>query len=160
MIAAIKHFAANNQELNRTSSNSIISERALREIYLKGFEICIKESAPLSVMSSYNLINGVHTSESYELITDILRHEFGFDGFVMTDWVIDGGMIPKDAKYGSPNPALVAAAGNDVFMPGSKKDFKDLCKGYESGLVSRKQLEINATRLVCMYTKTENSKVI
>ena len=149
----IKHFAANNQELNRTSSNSIISERALREIYLKGFEICIKESAPLSVMSSYNLINGVHTSESYELITDILRHEFGFDGFVMTDWVIDGGMIPKDAKYGSPNPALVAAAGNDVFMPGSKKDFKDLCKGYESGLVSRKQLEINASRLVCMYTK-------
>ncbi len=147
----IKHFAANNQEFNRTSNNSAVSERAMREIYLKGFEICVREAAPVSVMSSYNLINEVHTAERRDLIEDILRCEFGFKGFVMTDWVINGGMIPKDAKFQSPHPAKVAAAGNDVFMPGSGKDFELLVKGYQEGLVTRKQLEINVSRMLhCM----------
>ena len=144
----IKHFAANNQEFNRTSSNSIVSERALREIYLKGFEICIKEADPYTVMSSYNLINGVHTSENYGLLTNILRHEFGFKGFVMTDWVINGGMIPKNAKYRSPDQASVISSGNDVYMPGSKADYKKLVKGFKEGRVSEKSLKIAATRVL------------
>lgn len=85
------------------------------------------------------------------MLEDILRCEFGFQGFVMTDWVINGGMIPKDAKFQGPHPAKAAAAGNDVFMPGSKADFDLLVKGYQEGLVTREQLEINATRILhCM----------
>lgn len=143
----IKHFAANNQEYNRTSSNSIVSERAMREIYLRGFEICVKEAAPKAIMSSYNLINGKHTSMRKDLLGDILRSEFGFEGIIMTDWIISGGMIPKDAKHKSPHPADIAAAGGDLYMPGSKADYKKLKEGYRAGLVSREQLEINATRL-------------
>ena len=144
----VKHFAANNQEFNRTSSNSVVSERAMREIYLKGFEICIKESAPRALMTSYNLINGIHASENKGLLADILRCEFGYDGLVMTDWVIDGGMIPKDARYGSPDPAGVAAAGGDVYMPGHLDDFNNLKDGFEKGRVSVQQLKINATRII------------
>jgi len=143
----IKHFAANNQELNRTSSNSCVSERAMREIYLRGFQICIKESNPLSIMSSYSLINGVHTSEHPGLLADILRCEWGFDNLLMTDWVINGGMIPPEAKHKSPTTWGVAKAGGDIFMPGSQNDYDQLAEGFAQGKVSRKQLEINATRI-------------
>lgn len=144
----IKHFAANNQEFNRTSSNSQVSQRAMREIYLKGFEICVRESAPKAVMTSYNLVNGQHTSTRRDLIEDILRCEFGFDGLVMTDWVIQGGMIPKDAKYPGPKAWEVALAGGDLFMPGSKEDCANVLTALQAGKLPRKQLEINATRIL------------
>jgi len=152
----IKHFAANNQEFNRTSSNSFVSERAMRDIYLKGFEICVKNAKPLSVMTSYNLINGVHTSEHPGLLNDILRCEWGFDRMIMTDWVINGGCIPKDAKHQSPTTWGVAKAGGDVFMPGSQNDFKQLVDGFEAGKVTRHQLEMNITRIRRLALETNN----
>ncbi len=143
----IKHFAANNQETNRYGNSSWVSERALREIYLRGFGICIRDSKPLALMTSYNLINGVHTSEHQGLCIDLLRREYGFDGLVMTDWVVATGFLGKDSKYASPDPAKVAAAGCSLFMPGSKGDYARLLKGLSSGTVSRKQLQVNGTYL-------------
>jgi len=140
----IKHFAANNQETNRYASNSIVSERALREIYLKGFGICVRESDPMSLMTSYNLLNGVHTSESRAL-TEILRSEYGFDGLIMTDWVIGGNLLlAKGSKYGTPDAARVAAAGCSLFMPGGKKDYRQIIAGLKDGTVTERQLRENA----------------
>nr|MBO6295421.1 glycoside hydrolase family 3 protein [Schwartzia sp. (in: firmicutes)] len=121
----IKHFAMNNQEDNRSHVNAHCSERAIREIYLKGFEIAVKTSAPLSLMTSYNLLNGLHTANNYELLTSVLRDEWGFDGLVMTDWGTTGGgdMNPAvDNKYGFSNAAGCIKAGNDLVMPGSQED--------------------------------------
>jgi beta-glucosidase len=142
----LKHFAANNQETNRYNSNSQVSERAMREIYLRGFEIAVREGRPLALMTSYNLINGIHTSERRDLIEDILRAEFGFRGIVMTDWIVSV-MTGKKNKYAAPDPAKIAAAGNDLTMPGSQKDLDAMLKGLQGGIVSRSQLEINATRI-------------
>lgn len=146
----IKHFAANNQETNRYGNNSLVSERAMREIYLKGFEICIRESQPCALMTSYNLLNGRHTSCSKELNEDILRSEFGFEGIVMTDWLIEGGTVPRKGKYPAPDPALVAAAGNDLFMPGSKRDYQRTLAGLAEGRVTREDLLKDASRLIRM----------
>lgn len=107
---ALKHFACNNQEIDRITSDSRVSERALREIYLKGFEICVREAQPLTVMSSYNCINGTHTSSRYDLLTDVLRGEWGFKGFVMTDW---------DSQSEKPYDFH---AGNDIIMGGYSTD--------------------------------------
>ncbi len=148
----IKHFAANNQETNRYGSNSIVSERAMREIYLKGFEIAVKESQPHALMTSYNLLNGVHTSERSDLIGDILRAEFGFRGIVMTDWIV-GALNAGKKKYPVPNAAKIAAAGGDLVMPGSREDLKEMQAGLRSGLVTRQQLMINATRVFRMAGK-------
>ena len=150
----IKHFAANNQETNRYSSNSQVSERAMREIYLKGFEIAVRESQPHALMTSYNLLNGTHTSERRDLLEDILRAEFGYKGIVMTDWVI-AMLASKENKYPWPNAARIAAAGNDLTMPGSPADFRAMRKGLKDGTVSREQLEINATRVFRMAKKLE-----
>lgn len=140
----LKHYCANNQETNRYANNSVVSERALREIYLKGFGICIKEADPAALMSSYNLVNGVHTSEAHDLITDVLRSEFGFDGIIMTDWVVATDILTNNAKYPAPDAALVAASGHSLFMPGGKKDYQQILEGLKSGKVTRKQLMINA----------------
>ncbi len=151
----IKHYAANNQETNRYANNSQVSERALREIYLKGFEICVKESQPCAVMTSYNLLNGTHTSEHRGLTEDILRSEYGFAGIVMTDWVTGGGFLTKNAKYPAPDAAKVAAAGGNLFMPGCKKDYEQVLTGLKNGAVTRKQLEISATKVYRLAKQIE-----
>lgn len=126
----IKHFACNNQEDNRTHTNAHVSERALREIYLKGFEIAVKESQPKAIMTSYNLLNGTHTANHYSLITSVARQEWGFAGLVMTDWGTTGRMemLPPDdgLKYGSSSAAGCIKAGNDLIMPGSQGDVDEI----------------------------------
>lgn len=143
----IKHYAANNQERNRTQNNSMMSERTLREIYLKGFEICVKRSQPKAVMTSYNLLNGTHTSESKGLIRDALRCEFGYRGLVMTDWVIHGYSTEKNCKYPAAHAPNVIMAGGDLFMPGTKSDYEEVRAAYEEGTVTKEQLQINAARI-------------
>lgn len=138
--ATIKHFACNNAEEQRTHSNSIIHERALREIYLRGFEICVRESDPASVMTSYNLVNGTYTPNSYDLCTAVLRCEWGFDGVVMTDWFSTG------STQGKASAAI--AAGNDLIMPGSGGDKKSIRRGLRNGEVTLKALRTAAGNVI------------
>jgi beta-glucosidase-like glycosyl hydrolase len=120
----IKHFALNNQEDNRNFVNSIASERTIREIYLKGFEIAIRQSAPLALMTSYNLLNGTHTANCRDLLTAIVRDEWGYQGLIMTDWGTTG--TDTLHKYGCSNAAGCIAAGNDLTMPGSPNDVAEI----------------------------------
>ncbi|KAG4105832.1 beta-glucosidase [Neocallimastix lanati (nom. inval.)] len=149
----IKHYAANNQETNRYLNSSNVSERALREIYLKGFEIAVRESQPKAVMTSYNLINGVHTNESKELTNDILRNEFGFEGIVMTDWIVGLG---GSTKYSGPTPYNVIKATGDIYMPGSKADYEAVLKALEEGILSIEELEMSASRIYNLSKKIFN----
>lgn len=146
----IKHFAANNQEFNRTQNSSQASERVLREIYLKGFEIAVKKSQPKAVMTSYNLINGLHTAEHRGLIMDILRCEFGYEGIVMTDWTIAEYARKDNCKYPISTAERVAMAGGDLFMPGGAGDYKNILKALKDGIVSKRQLQENASRTARM----------
>ncbi|MBQ3277314.1 MAG: glycoside hydrolase family 3 C-terminal domain-containing protein [Oscillospiraceae bacterium] len=141
----VKHFAANNQETDRYYSSSQVSERALREIYLRGFEICIREAAPAALMTSYNLLNGQHTSESRSLTESVLRCEFGYEGLVMTDWLTAAVQSPGKHRHGSPRPWRIAMAGGELVMPGTRKDWRDIVDAVREGRLSREQLEINAS---------------
>lgn len=152
--ATVKHFLCNNQETDRTFSSSNLSERTLRELYLKGFEICIRESHPDCVMSSYNLVNGVHTAESRAFLTDVLRKEWGFKGLVMTDWLSTGGMGTGE-KYGPATPRGCIAAGNDLIMPGRREDFEDIMAALNEGALSRCDLLISASRVAALAKKKE-----
>ena len=143
----VKHYAANNQETNRYNNSSHVSERAMREIYLKGFGICVRNSSPKALMTSYNLLNGVHTSEHPGLIGNILRDEFGYRGIVMTDWIV-AAMMKINATYPGPKASGIAAAGGDLVMPGSIGDYKELLSGLRHGRIGRKQLEMNASRIL------------
>ena len=153
----IKHFAANNQETNRYNNNSIVSERALREIYLKGFEICVRLAQPKALMTSYNLLNGKHTSEHRELLEDVLRCEF--DGIVMTDWVTSSDILSADAKYPAPEAYKVALAGNDLFMPGSQQEIDNLTAALKNGHITREELIKNATRICRMAVELAGASV-
>ena len=146
----IKHYAANNQELNRTQNNSQVSERALREIYLKGFGIAIRKSQPKAVMTSYNLINGVHTAEHKGMINDVLKSEFGYEGIVMTDWTIANYATEKGCIHPVAKAPNVIMAGGDLFMPGSKSDYDDVVAAMKEGKVTREQMQMNASRTARM----------
>ena len=128
----IKHLACNNQETNRLNSNSRVSPRALRDLYLRAFEICVRQARPAAVLPSSNLTNGVHTSESAQLLEVILRREWGFDELVMTDWVVDG-MTHSDMKHPRATAAATIKAGNELFMPGGETDREDLLAALERG---------------------------
>ncbi|OUM56583.1 glycoside hydrolase family 3 protein [Piromyces sp. E2] len=148
----IKHFAANGQETNRYGSNSHVSERALREIYLRGFEMCIRDASPRAIMTSFNLINGVHTNQSKELTTDILRTEFGFNGLVMTDWIV---FSDKNNKYAQETSDGVIEAGGDLFMPGSQKDYENVLKALENKTLTREELELSASNIYRLAMEIE-----
>ncbi|MDU0348004.1 beta-glucosidase [Actinomyces sp. MRS3W] len=149
----IKHFAFNNQETNRLNSNSHVSQRAARELYLRSFEIVVREAQPHALMTSYNLINGVHTSESPELLEAILREEWGFKGLVMTDWVVYG-MTRTDLKYPRATAPATIKAGNELFMPGCEEDRQGILAALrgENELVTltREELAKQAARVVRM----------
>lgn len=145
----IKHFACNNQEYNRFGSNSIVSERSLREIYLKGFELCIKQSAPKCIMSSYNLLNGTHTANHYDLLTAVLRKEWGFGGVVMTDWGTTSDRLNL-GTYGASDAALCIKNGNDWIMPGSQPDCDRIAQALENKEISREDLETCAARILAL----------
>lgn len=122
----LKHYAANNHEDNRMFTNVHVSERALREIYLKGFEIAVKESRPLAIMTSYNLLNGTHTANYAELIQSAARDEWGFDGLVMSDWYTSIDLTGETHKYPISSSPLCIKAGNDLQMPGSQQNVDDI----------------------------------
>lgn len=143
----IKHFALNNQEDNRNHNNAHCTERALREIFLRGFEIAVKESEPLALMTSYNLVNGIHAANHKELITGILRNEWGFKGLVMTDW---GTTDPSEGfKYGSSDPVQCIKAGNDLIMPGSQRDVDAIVNAVGKGL-ALSELQACAKRVLAL----------
>lgn len=142
----IKHFCCNNQETDRTFSSSNMSERTLREIYLKGFEVCIREAAPKALMTSYNLLNGIHTANSEDVLLRVLREEWEYDGLVMTDWLATGGM-GTGAKYGPATSCGCIAAQNDLIMPGREEDREDIVQALKNGELTRGQLEICADRI-------------
>ena len=153
----VKHYACNNQETNRYFSNSIVSERALREIYLKGFEICVKTSQPHFLMTSYNLINGEHACSLKDIQTTTLRDEWGFKGVVMTDWLVTGGMGPKGEKWPCASAAGCVKAGNDIVMPGIPSDKADIMSALKDPAhpyaLTRAQLQLSAKRVLEMIRK-------
>lgn len=132
----IKHFACNNQEDNRMGSDSILSERALREIYLKGFEIAVKDAQPMSIMTSYNLINGVHAANCYDTCTKAARDEWGFAGAIMTDWTTTNVQI-----QGECTAAGCMRAGNDMVMPGLPEDHENIKKELAEGTLTMAELK-------------------
>ena len=137
----IKHFACNNQEDNRMGVDVKISERTLREIYLRGFEIAVKEGQPTAIMSSYNLVNGVHAANSKDLCTRIARTEWGFDGVIMSDW---NTTVPEDGSVAW----KCAAAGNDIIMPGNAEDAESIRNAYRNGDLTEEEIRSCAGRIL------------
>ena len=139
---SVKHFAANNQEVNRMENDSRVSQRALRELYLKGFEIAVKEADPWTVMSSYNKLNGEYTQQSHSLLTTVLRDEWGFDGIVMTDWGTKEGTVKA------------VNAGNDLMEPGMQVEIDRIIAAVNAGEISQEQLDKNVRNMLTYIVKT------
>lgn len=139
---SIKHFMANSQETNRTGVNSIIETRAIRELYLKGFEIAVKESDPWTVMTSYNYVNDVYTSENKELLEDVLRGDWGYKGTVMTDW------------FGGKDAVAQMHAGNDMLQPGKPMQYKQIVDGVNNGTLNVADLDRNVKRILELIVRT------
>ena len=139
---SVKHYAVNNQETNRNEDNARVSERALREIYLKNFEIAIKESAPWTVMSSYNQLNGEYTQQKKDLLTTILRDEWGFKGIVMTDWGNKAGTVKS------------AWSGNDLMEPGNQNEIDRIVAGVQDGSLSIEDVDRNVRHMLEYVVKT------
>lgn len=143
---SIKHFAANSQETNRTGNDARMSQRALREIYLKGFEIVLKEANPWTLMTSYNKINGTYASESYSLLNEILRNEWGFKGMVMTDW------------FGGKNAPAQVHAGNDLLMPGRKEQSDAIIEAVKNGTLNVADIDANVKRILSLILNSPRFK--
>lgn len=143
----IKHFACNNQENNRMGVDAIVSERALREIYLRGFEIAIKESQPMCIMTSYNEINGVHSANNADICTEAARREWHFQGVIMTDWA-------TTLAYGGADAAGCITAGNDLIMPGTPSDRERLEQAYAGGQLSEADIRSCAERVLNIVLRT------
>ena len=143
---SVKHYAANNQEINRNENNARISQRALRELYLKNFEIAIREAKPWTVMSSYNKLNGSYTQQSHDLLTGLLRDEWGYDGVVMTDW---------GNKAGTVN---AVQAGNDLMEPGADSESQRIVEAVNNGTLDIADLDRNVKRLLEYIVKTPHFK--
>jgi len=143
----IKHFACNNQEDNRMGSNSVVSQRVLREIYLRSFEIAVKEAQPMAIMTSYNLINGLHTANSHDLCTVLARDEWDFQGIIMTDWC-------TTFPHGGSASWKCIAAGNDLIMPGFPGDVESIRGALADGTLSREDLKDCVRRLLTVIFQT------
>ena len=149
---SLKHFCCNNTEDNRNGISSNVSERARREIYLKGFEIAVKKSHPKTVMSSYNMVNHIYTANRHDLLTDILRSEWGFEGLVMTDW---GSTNEKAGR-----PEKTAPSGNDLIMPGSDYDRECILKAIKSGEMTPEVVRRSACRVLRMMLNANTPVLI
>lgn len=143
---SLKHFAANSQEINRLANDARISMRALREIYLRNFEIAVRESQPWTIMTSYNYINGRYTSEDHGLLEEILRGEWGFEGAVVTDW---GGGI---------DPVAQVKAGNDMIQPGTYAQYETIVKAVREGRLSEEDLDRCVRRILELVVRTPRFK--
>ena len=153
----IKHFCCNNQEVNRMYSNSRVTERTLRNLYLRGFEIAVRRSQPYSVMSSYNLLNGTHTANHIGLCKRVLRDEWGFKGVVMTDWftsqAVFGLSDPSKAKYPHSSSVECIRSGNDWQMPGCKLNVTDIIDAVNDGSLPKADLQWCACNIIRMAAK-------
>lgn len=143
----IKHFACNNQEDNRTGSDSVVGERTLRELYLRGFELAVKGCEPMAIMTSYNLINGVHTANSADLCTEVARKEWGFRGIFMTDWM-------TTASFGGSVAWKCMKVGNDIIMPGTREDAENLRAALKDGSLQEQDVRACAARLINVIMRT------
>ena len=141
-----KHFVANNQETQRNRNDARVSERALRELYLKNFEIVVAEAAPWTIMSSYNKVNGTYVSQNPRLLTEVLRGEWGFDGVVMSDW------------FGGRDAVTMVTAGNDLLEPGTSNQWEELTAGYADGSLSPAALDTAASRILRLVFRTHKMK--